>query len=302
MDERTFTDADGVEVFYRRWLPDTEPRAIVVIAHGMSEHSGRYDRVARILNGEGYAVFAPDHRAHGRTAASTGVGIAGPNGVDGIVGDLDQLIDIAHADVGEVPVVLFGHSMGAVVSLMYAERHGDRLVGLALSGLPGADENTREMLGALEGAVDGGMGDEPIEILGGFNGEFEPARTPFDWLSRDAAEVDLYIADPFCGASHPMTYGFLAAFITGALDASEPSGIARLPKSLPVLLLTGESDPASQMAAGVREIEKRLRDAGVSVDAIYYPDARHEILNETNRDEVHADLVQWLRKRFGQSS
>ena len=302
MDERTFTDADGVEVFYRRWLPQGSPSAIVVIAHGMSEHSGRYDRVARILNGEGYAVFAPDHRAHGRTAASTGVGIAGPNGVHGIVADLDQLVEIARADVGDVPAVLFGHSMGAVVALMYSERHGERLVGLALSGLPGADENTREMLGALQGAVDGGMGDEPVEILGAFNGVFEPARTPFDWLSRDAAEVDLYIADPMCGASHPMTYGFLAAFIAGALDASEPSGIANLPKALPILLMTGESDPASQMAAGVRDVEKRLRDAGLDVEAIYYPDARHEILNETNRDEVHADLVRWVRAHVAQSS
>ncbi|HTL83758.1 MAG TPA: alpha/beta hydrolase, partial [Acidimicrobiia bacterium] len=266
-----------------------------------SEHSARYDRVAGILNGEGYAIFAPDHRAHGRTAASTGVGIAGPNGVEGIVADLDQLIDIAHSDVGDLPVVLFGHSMGAVISLMHAERHGDRLVGLALSGLPGADENTREMLGALQGAIDAGMGDEPVEILGAFNGAFEPARTPFDWLSRDAAEVDRYVADPFCGASHPMTYGFLAAFITGALDASEPAGIAKLPKLLPILLLTGECDPASQMAAGVRDVEKRLRDAGLAVDAIYYPDARHEILNETNRDEVHADLVRWLRTHLGQS-
>jgi alpha-beta hydrolase superfamily lysophospholipase len=146
------------------------------------------------------------------------------------------------------------------------------------------------------------MGDEPVEILAGFNGAFEPARTPFDWLSRDPAEVDLYIADPMCGASHPMTYGFLAAFITGALDASEPSGIANIPKSLPILLLTGECDPASQMAVGVREVEKRLRDAGLNVDAIYYPDARHEILNETNRDEVHADLVRWLKIHARQSS
>jgi alpha-beta hydrolase superfamily lysophospholipase len=222
------------------------------------------------------------------------VGIAGPNGVSGIVQDLDQLVDIVHADVGHLPIVLFGHSMGAVLSLMYAEQHGDRLTALALSGLPAADDGTRATLGALQGAVDAGMADEPVEILAAFNGGFEPARTPFDWLSRDESEVDRYIADPLCGASHPMTYGFLAEFIANAIDASEPAGIARIPTSLPVLLLTGERDPASQFASGVRELEKHLRDAGLTVDAIYYPDARHEVLNETNRDEVHADLVRWL--------
>ena len=121
-----------------------------------------------------------------------------------------------------------------------------------------------------------------------------PPRTPFDWLTRDAAEVDAYVADPYCGEQHPMTYRFLAGLLAMGVEVMDPSGIARIPASLPVLLMTGTEDPASNMGEGVRELERRMRSAGLDVEAIWYVGARHEILNETNRDEVEADLVAWI--------
>ena len=144
----------------------------------------------------------------------------------------------------------------------------------------------------LRQAVDVGMADEPVTAMAGFSEE--SARTPFDWLSRDAAEVDAYIADPYCGEQHPMTYGFLAGLLELGVEVMEPSGIARIPASLPVMLMTGSEDPASNKGEGVRELERRMRSAGLDVDAIWYPGARHEILNETNRDQVQADLVAWI--------
>lgn len=294
MDELTFRDVDGIDVFSRRWTPGGTPRAVIVIAHGLSEHSGRYGRFADALVAEGYAVYAPDHRGHGRTAKSTGVGRAGPRGMDGIIDDLMQLVDTAASEAGSVPSVLFGHSMGALLAQAFAERHGERLAALVLSGSPGANDALGDLASGLHSAVEGGLGDEPLEALAGFNQPFEPARTNFDWLSRDTAEVDAYVADPLCGEDMPPTYAFIAGMMQLAFDEMQPAAIAGIPARLPIMLVTGERDVASNEAASVRELESRLRARGLDVDARYYPDARHELLNELNRDEVTADIIRWL--------
>jgi alpha-beta hydrolase superfamily lysophospholipase len=296
MDELEFRDRDGVDVFYRRWLPTRKAKLCVLIAHGMSEHSGRYRRVAGLLQDRGYAVYAPDHRGHGRTAKSTGRGRTGPSGLDGALADLAQLSGIAQADQGAVRTVLFGHSMGALLAQAYAERHGTSLSALVLSGSPGADGALRETANAVRQAVDSGLGDQPFAGLSAFNAGIEPARTAFEWLSRDPAEVDAYVADPWCGDSLPMTHGYVAAVMAMAARAMEPGEIARIPVGLPVLLLTGEADPVSNGGANVRALEAHLRYAGLAVDAIYYPGARHEVLNEVNREEVHRDLLAWLER------
>jgi alpha-beta hydrolase superfamily lysophospholipase len=297
MDELNLRDPDGIDVFYRRWMPAGGPRAAVLVAHGLSEHSGRYGRFADALVAAHYAVYAPDHRGHGRTAKSTGVGRAGPRGMDGIIDDLHQLADIAVSDLGSRPVVLFGHSMGALLAQAFAEQHGDQLAALVLSGSPGANDALAEIAAALNDAVEGGLADEPLDALDALNEPFEPARTKFDWLSRDPAEVDAYIADPMCGADAPPTYAFVAGMMQLAFDVMQPSAIADMPADLPVLLVTGERDTASNDAANVRELEERLRARGIDVDARYYADGRHELLNDLNRAEVTADIVGWLDAR-----
>jgi alpha-beta hydrolase superfamily lysophospholipase len=294
MHEFTFAGADGVEVFARRWMPDGTPRAAVVIAHGLSEHSGRYARFADALVGAGDAVYAADHRGHGRTAASTGVGRVGPGGMDPILDDLHRLAGLAASETGGAPVVLFGHSMGALLAQSYAERYGEELAALVLSGSAGANDDLGEMASMIQGAVDGGLADEPLPTLAAMNEAFEPARTAYDWLSRDPVEVDAYIADPMCGDDAPPTYGFIAALMTLAVDTMSSEAIARIPTRLPILLVTGERDVASADAAIVRELEARMRAAGLDVDSRYYVDARHELLNETNRDEVTADILTFL--------
>jgi alpha-beta hydrolase superfamily lysophospholipase len=294
MPEFTFRDADDVDVFARRWLPEGAPRAVVLIAHGLSEHSGRYARFASALVGAGYAVYAVDHRGHGRTAESTGVGRAGPRGMDGILDDLHQLCSLATAETEGARVVLFGHSMGALLAQAYAERYGDELAALVLSGSAGANDDLSEMAAMIRSAVEGGLGDEPVAMLAAMNEGFEPARTPYDWLSRDPGEVDAYLTDPMCGDDAPPTYAFLAEMMETGVGAMQPASIAKIPTRVPILLVTGERDVASGDAVNVRELEKRLRAAGLDVDARYYADARHELLNEVNRDEVTADIVGWL--------
>jgi alpha-beta hydrolase superfamily lysophospholipase len=292
----TFTDADGVEVAFRRWRPDVPERAAVVVAHGASEHSGRYDRFARLLVERNYPVYAIDHRGHGATAASTGVGQAGPRGWDGMVDDVIQLIALARDGQDADPkVVLFGHSMGSFVAQLVAQRAGDQIDGLVLSGSAGAIDGLDDTIALLDAVVADGGGDAPAPLFDGFNAAFEPARTPFDWLSRDEAEVDAYLADPLCGDDHPLTMGFALDMLRHLAEAWDPANEARLPTGLPVLMITGALDPVSDSARTVRLLEERYRALGVAdLTANYYAEARHELLNESNRDEVQADVAAWL--------
>jgi alpha-beta hydrolase superfamily lysophospholipase len=294
MDELTLVDPDGIEIFYRRWLPDGPRRAIVLVLHGASEHSGRYRRFAEALAAEGYAVYADDHRGHGRTGRTHGVGVPGPRGFDGVLDAIAAVQRQALADCGELPVVVFGHSMGSVLTQAYVQRHGTELSGIVLCGSMGPSPELGQMVAGLQMAVDAGMGDQPIDALGPMNAAFEPARTEFDWLSRDDAEVDAYLADPFCGVGNPLTYGFVFGTAGLLQAASEPSAIATIPSDVAVLLITGTADPVSNGGELVRVLETAYRGAGLTVESHYYPDARHELLNETNRDEVQQDVVRWL--------
>lgn len=288
--EGTFNAGDGTVVFHQAWRVES-PRGAVVIAHGASEHSGRYARFAGALNEAGWDVLALDHRGHGRTRESTGVGRLGPAGAQGLLDDLGRLVTEAGAGGG--PVVLFGHSMGSVITQAYAAAGAAGLAGYVLSGPLGVVEGAEELRAGLEEAVAAGMGEEPIDLLAAYNEPFEPARTPFDWLTRDPDEVDAYIADPFCGPANPLTYGFVAGLLALGLPALEPDRIAAMP-DIPVLLIAGESDPVGSMAANVRALEPRLREGGLLTTARYYPEARHELLNEVHRDEVAADVIAWL--------
>ncbi len=294
VDEQTFTDPDGVEVFERRWLPDGEPSGIVVVLHGMSEHSGRYERFAAALVDDGLAVVALDHRGHGRTAESTGVGRTGPGGFDGLIGSVRAVHERAVTDLGDLPVVLFGHSMGSMILQAYVQRHHD-FAGFVLSGSSGPSPQLAEMASGLAAMVEAGAGDEPLDALAAFNEPFQPARTPYDWLSRDEAEVDAYIADPYCGDDHPMTTGFVAGLLGLLERVSHPAAWSEIDEGTPVLLVTGESDPVSEGGETVRALETAYREAGLDVTAHYYPDARHEVLNETNRDQVTDDIRTWIR-------
>jgi alpha-beta hydrolase superfamily lysophospholipase len=296
MEERTFVDEHGVEVF-TRWWPLADPRGVVLVSHGASEHSGRYDRFARALNGAGFAVAALDHRGHGRTAASTGPGRMGAGAGQAVVDDLHELRAAASSAAGgDVPVVLFGHSLGAVIGLAYLAQHADDLAATVLCGFPVDPDGVGAVGALLQGFADGGMRDEPFtDLLGSNNAPFEPARTRYDWLSRDPAEVDRYVADPMCGDDIPLTYGYLIDLF--AVVAPARDRLAAI--SHPVLVIAGDQDPAAAMGTYPTGLAGALRAAGVSVELTLYEDARHELLNETNRDEVTADVIRWLEQRSG---
>jgi alpha-beta hydrolase superfamily lysophospholipase len=287
----TFRDRHGIEVFTRRW-PVADATGLVAVSHGASEHSGRYDRFARALNDAGFAVVALDHRGHRHTASATGVGLMGPPGGQALVDDLDELLDRAQSTQPDVPVTLFGHSLGSLIALASLTEHSARLAGGVLCAFPASLDDVAA-LGEVFATVDAAAREEPVDLLTGFNESFAPARTPYDWLSRDEAEVDRYVDDPLSGDDMPLTQGYVADLFQVVAPA-----VARLSSiTCPVLVIAGDADPGGAMGAHPKLLSDRLADAGVPVELHLYPDARHELLNETNRDEVTADVIAWLSRR-----
>lgn len=293
MDTRSFVDAHGVEIA-TYWWPVTDPRAAVFISHGASEHAGRYDRFATALNAAGFTVAALDHRGHGRTAASTGVGIMGPGGGQAVIDDLDALRSQLVAEAGSVPVLFFAHSMGSLFGLAYLTQHSTGLAGAVLCGFPADPATADEFAEMMRGMATPETRDQPILGLVANSPTLENPRTAFDWLSRDDAEVDKYIADPFCGDNHPLTFGYVADFLDVVAGATKLLADV----ACPTLVIAGGQDPAAGMGAHARGLGAALEAAGVATETVVYEDARHELLNETNRDEVTADVIAWFEKQL----
>lgn len=296
--------ADGTPIATRTWLPHGSPaRALVQIAHGAAEHCARYDRFARRLAGHGLAVVASDHRGHGATAPYTGgLGVVGPSGWRAVVEDLAAVGERVRTELSGVPLVLFGHSMGSQLARDYVQEHGSEVAGLILSGtfrsLPGAVTETA--LRQLEREIDAGGRDvlSPFvpELFGSFNAPYRH-RTGYEWLSRDEAEVDAYVADERCG--FPFSAGLALDWVLGVRKINDPRQLDRIPRDLPIHVAVGDQDPCHQGTTLVSELLEDFRYLGVrDVTWRTYQDARHEILNETNRDQVERDLLEWLDSRL----
>jgi alpha-beta hydrolase superfamily lysophospholipase len=294
--------ADGTPLFVYRWLPADEPKAVVQIAHGLAEHAGRYERLAGALTAAGYAVYANDHRGHGRSARSPDdLGFfAAHDGWSRCLDDLWRLNRRIAADHPGLPIVLLGHSMGSFMAQQFIAQHGEVLAGAVLSGSAGKPAPIAAV-GKLVARIErlrlgprGRSGLIHAMAFGAFNKPFAPARTPFEWLSRDPAEVDKYVADPRCGfqASVQLWIDLLDAL--GPI--ADPAAQACIPKALPIYIFAGTRDPVSgKNNASLKQLLAAYSDAGLTrVMHRFYADGRHEMLNETNRDEVTRDLLAWL--------
>jgi alpha-beta hydrolase superfamily lysophospholipase len=272
------SNVDGITIHVHEWAPAGPPRGIVQISHGMGEHAARYAHLAETLAGAGFAVYADDHRGHGQSMAST-PGDLGKGGWDALVDDMVQLSGLVRDRHSGLPLVLVGHSLGSFASQQYILDHSGDIAGVALSGTTALDA----LLPHISGDDSGGS------VLAAFNKPFEPARTDFDWLSRDEAQVDAYIADRWCGFD--LAPAALAELF-GAADRWADSSSVR--PGLPIYVFVGAQDPINGGLAFSDVLVQRYRDSGHSVTYKSYPGGRHEILNETNRDEVEADLLAWI--------
>jgi alpha-beta hydrolase superfamily lysophospholipase len=310
-DAFSFRTPDNTEIFTYRWLPDTpsDIKAIVQIVHGMAEHAVRYERFAKRLIEAGYAVYASDLRGHGKTARSVdNLGyFADDQGWKKVVNDIHALTEIVRKENSGVPVFLFGHSMGSYLARNYAMLYGNEISGLVLSGTggdPGFGGKIALAIGKREAIKKGKKARSPTMdklLVGMFNRAFKPNRTKFDWLSRDAAEVDKYISDPFCG--NILSVGFYCDFLEGIFFVNKLEHVRNIPKKLPIYLFSGALDPVgaktpwSGKTKGVLQTYNGFVKAGINdVTYKFYPEGRHEMLNEINRDEVFKDVITWLDK------
>ena len=288
---------DGQSLLARRWLPEGRPRAVVQIAHGLSEHSARYVRLAAALNAAGYAVYANDHRGHGPKAAPADLGhFADDGGWGKVVGDFWTMNRLIAKEQPGVPIIFLGHSLGSFLGQDFVADHSDALAGAAYSGSSGkppAIATLGRLIARAERLRLGKRGKSQLlgqMWFGAYNKPFAPARTEFDWLTRDEKEVDAYVADPYCG--FPFTTQLAIDILDALPGVLTPERLARIRKDLPIYVFSGERDP---VGANIQGLIDALKGAGFTkLTTRIYPGARHETLNETNREEVTRDLIAWL--------
>lgn len=303
--EFTFKAKDQQDIFVYQWSPSSDAVGVIQIAHGMAEHAGRYQRFAEYLTGKGFIVYANDHRGHGKTAGSLEkVGFfAQKNGWHLVTDDLKQLTDMIAEQNPGLPIFLLGHSMGSLLIRTYLTKYHENIKGVILSGTSGESGfmvKMGKMVSKILASVKGKKA--PCKMLdqmsfGKFNQSFKPNRTKFDWLSRDEAEVDKYIDDPYCGAV--FSTQFFNDMLSGVDYNNQAENIAKTPKDMAVYFIAGSLDPVGEKGEGVKRVFNGYQKAGIKdVELKLYPEARHEILNETNKQEVYQDITNWISKRI----
>ena len=304
--EFTFPSADGVHQIHAvAWHPTNgNPRGIVQLVHGICEYSLRYQDFASFLAQQGYLVVGHDHLGHGQSVTSPDeYGFFGQaHGWGYLIKDMDTLRRRTAEQYPDLPYILMGHSMGSFVVRCYiATRSAPHLDGCILSGtaqepapLIHSALRLSKRLGASKGKA------YPSRILTRlslefYNGHFKPNRTTADWISRDETVVDAFLQDEQCRFSP--TIGMYHDMLTGLAFLSDSSKLQRIDPNLPIYLFSGEKDPVGGNGVGVRRVYEMLKDRGMAdVTMKLYPDGRHEMLNEINKEEVYQDLLQWLER------
>jgi alpha-beta hydrolase superfamily lysophospholipase len=296
---------DATPLYVNRWYSEQPPKALLMVAHGMAEHSGRYARLAEALVAQGFEVYAHDQRGHGKTAEHGLLGhYADSNGWNLVVNDLACLNHHMRQQHPLAPIFLLSHSMGSYIAQAYLMQHSSSLQGAILSGSnyqPVALYRAGQWLARVERWRQGPQSFSALlefVSFGSFNKAFKPNRTAFDWLSRDPAEVDKYVNDPLCGfrCSNQLWHDLL-----GGLQQITPlENLAQIDSSLPLLVIGGACDPVSD-GKRQHDLANALKAAGnAHVQVKLYPEARHELLNESNRDEVTTFIIDWLQQALSQ--
>jgi alpha-beta hydrolase superfamily lysophospholipase len=272
-----YQGADGTGLAGFRWSAPGKPKAVIQLAHGAGEHSMRYLEPLTPIIEAGYVVYSADHRGHGMTSGMSHLGDFGPGGATAAVDDMAVLARLIREREGGLPLVLMGHSMGAMFAQAWLLDHSALIDALVLSGTAG------------------GGGPRPT---GGPNSGYAHPRTDYDWLSRDDAEVDRYIADPFCGIRFAPDSA--ASFAALRERRATPEELAKVKPGLPVYIFVGDEDPINARLERLTPLVDAYKAAGLAVTLKVYPGGRHEMLNETNRAEVVADLRAWLDRTVSQ--
>jgi len=312
--ENYFDSHDGTKLYLYKWSPEQSPKAVLHIVHGMAEHALRYKRLAERLTQAGIEVWAADQRGHGKTA-NLELNDPGRGGLLGHCGDSNSIACVTadiHAVNAEIrkskpnlPLFLLGHSWGSFLVQNYIEYSEEiKIDGCILSGTKGPDGFLIKagiplmiVLSAFKGQRKGSRMAKSIGD-GAYNKPFKPNRTSFDWLSRDEKEVDKFIQDPLCGFL--CSSGFYRDLVKLLYNIHRSDALARINRSLPVYVFSGSADPVGEMGKGPTLLVDAYRNHGMEdFEFVLYPGARHETLNETNREEVIENLLSWINKHIG---
>jgi len=303
--EYKLNTAEDKEIQVYEWLPDegTEINGLLQISHGMAEHAKRYRYFAGFLTQNGYAVYANDHRGHGKTAGKIeNLGFSSEkNGWGVIVDDLKALSLHIKDKHPKKPFFILGHSMGSFLLRQYILNPPFKLNGIILSGTagnPGALGKIGVFMTKFLMLFNSKR--SPSKLMdtlsfGAYNKKFKPNRTTFDWLSRDNEQVDKYIDDPYCGTIFSLQ--FFNDMLKGLLFVSQQSTIDKTAEDLPILIFSGDKDPVGENGKGVNEVYNKFKKAGVkNITLKLFTGGRHEMLNEINNDEVYMLILDWLNK------
>lgn len=308
-EREVLTAGDGHEIHVQLWKPSTEafaePAGVIQVFHGLGEHTDRYSRFAEAATQRGYVVCAHNHRGHGGHGEELQGYFADGNGWRLLADDGYTVHKLLLERYEQLPLILLGHSMGSFVAQNFAMHYGGRLSGMILSASnwPSRVELFGgQFLACIEALRLGKRGRSTLLDklgFGDFNKRFQPARTDLDWLTRDEPEVDKYIDDPLCGG--PYTCGLWRDLLGGLIELTASDALPRIAGDLPILITGGEQDPVGGEKGMTRLAMRYAETSHQRVSLKIYPDGRHEMLNETNRDQVTADWLDWIseRKKIG---
>lgn len=309
MERFCFTDIEGKEIKCYKWNFNKKPKAIIQIVHGMTEYALRYNYFAEKLCENGYNVYAHDHRGHGETSMEDEERgyIADNEGFDLLVEDVQELTNIIKEENPNVPIILFGHSMGSFVSQRYIELYGDKIDGVILSGTNGRPDKITKLgilISKCEMKVRGRRAKSHLMdklSFGNFNSNFKPNRTKYDWLCSVEEEVDKYIESPMCGFICTTSYYY--DLIRGLWEINKKDNLKSIPKNLPIFIFAGDKDPVGDFGKGIIRLYETYKEIGI-LDLKYklYKDGRHEMLNEKNKDEVIFDIVKWINEKINKDT
>ena len=294
------TADDGRKINVSSWT-SPNAKAYLHICHGMAEHIDRYLEFAEAMAKNGFNVFYHNHRGHGENEI-----LGHYSDTDGWSKTIHDMCAVQDGIISDktLPLFLLGHSMGSFIAQGYAVRHGERLAGLILSGTnyqhPFMYYAGRIIATIEKKRIGLRTPSKTMDILSfaSFNNHFKPTRTDFDWLSRDEEQVDKYINDALCG--FPCSPETWIQLLSGLIEISDATNLAKIPSSLPMYLFGGDKDPVGRLGKGIPALEQKLRQTGHdSVTSKLYKEGRHEMLNETCKEQVYSDINTWIQQQLG---
>lgn len=303
----TYQSFNGETIFYYKWPANKKKylKGIIQISHGVGEHAGRYQSVAKLLQKKGFEVYANDHRVHGVSAKSHDhLGFYdGDDYFSDAILDMRKLTEIIKKEHPDKKIILFGHSMGSLLSREYVTLYSGDVEALILSGTASFMKGLGTV-GLISAKVFSKLNGKhrSNEILKNlffnqFNKKFKPNRTKVDWISSDEKQVDVFEADPL--RIEDFSLSVFLDILKGSKKINKPPTFENTPKNLPIYIFSGDKDPVGEMGKGVKKVAANYRKAGINdLTLKLYQGGRHEMLNEVNKNEVEQDLLKWLKERF----